>query len=221
MTTPAIAALAAQRADRRITLLTSRAGAEVAALVPEIDSVIAYDPPWMKAAGAVDSPWRDCATIERLRAGGHDAAAIFTVFSQSPLPAALTCHLAGIPARLAHCREKPYGLLSDWLPEPEPEHGVRHEVQRQLDLVAAVGARPARTALSLTIPADAHASALAALRAAGHDPAEPWLLLHPGSTAESRRYPAALYVEAMRTLAERSGRRVAIAGGAGERALVA
>ncbi|MEX2024387.1 MAG: glycosyltransferase family 9 protein [Thermoleophilaceae bacterium] len=221
MSTPAIRALRRQRADRRITLLTSRSGAQAAALVPEIDRTIAYDPPWMKAPAGDDSAWRDCAAIERLRACDLDAAAIFTVFSQSPLPAALTCHLAGIPRRLAHCRENPYRLLTDWVRESEPEQGVRHEVQRQLDLVDSVGARPAGTGLSLEVPEDAAASALAALRDAGQDPAEPWLLLHPGATAPPPRYPLDDYAEAMRLLARRTGRRVVIAGGAGERAAVA
>jgi ADP-heptose:LPS heptosyltransferase len=49
MTRPAIRALRESRAGRRITLLTSRAGAEVARFVPEIDDVIEFDAPWMKA----------------------------------------------------------------------------------------------------------------------------------------------------------------------------
>lgn len=221
MTTPALRALREQRPDRRITLLTSRAGAQLGELIPEVDRAIAYDAPWMKAPGGDGSAWRDCATVERLRACELDAAAIFTVFSQSPLPAALMCQLAGIPLRLAHCRENPYALLSDWVPEREPDQGVRHEVERQLDLVAAVGAGTGREELSLELPAEARWSALAALREAGLDPAEPWLLLHPGASAASRRYPVALYAEAMRDLVERTGRRVAVAGGAADRGTAA
>mgnify|MGYP003350186482 CR=1 FL=1 len=65
------------------------------------------------------------------------AAVIFTVYSQNPLPAALFATWAGIPLRLAYCRENPYALLTDWVPEPEPESFIRHEVQRQIDLVGA------------------------------------------------------------------------------------
>jgi lipopolysaccharide heptosyltransferase II len=220
MTTPAIRALREQRAGRRITLLTSAAGADVARLVPEIDRTIVYEAPWMKPTPAEPSSRADCAMVERLRAGGFDAAAIFTVFSQSPLPAALACHLAGIPDRLAHCREKPYHLLTDWVPETEPEGGTRHEVRRQLDLVGSVGAMTEDTHLSLEVPSAAAAHALDALRHAGHDPDEPWLVLHPGSTAPSRRYPLPLYAEAMRKLCGATGRRVAIVGGIGERDLV-
>ena len=52
MTTPAIRALKESRADRRITVLTSRAGAAIARLVPEIDDVIVYDAPWVKSPDA-------------------------------------------------------------------------------------------------------------------------------------------------------------------------
>lgn len=219
MTTPAMRALREQGDGRRLTLLTSRAGAVAGALVPEVDRVIAHDAPWMKT-GVAPSAWRDCALVERLRASDFDAAVIFTTYSQSPLPAAMTCHLAGIPRQLAHCREKPYALISDWVAEPEPDMPTRHEVQRQLDLVATVGATASDTGLSLAVPPEATVGALRALRNAGIDPARPWLLLHPGATAASRRYPPEHYVEAMRALAGETGRRVAIGGTDDERPLV-
>ncbi len=47
-------------------------------------------------------------------------------------------YVADIPLRLAHCHENPYQLLTDWVKDPEPEDGIRHEVQRQLNLVATI-----------------------------------------------------------------------------------
>ena len=155
MTTPAIRALKQSGPDRTVTLLTSSAGAGIARMVPEVDDVLVYDPPWMKATPPRDDPAPDFAAIEQIRAGSFDAAVIFTVYSQNPLPAAMVCYLAGIPARLAHCRENPYQLLTDWVRETEPESGIRHEVRRQLDLAASVGARTPDDRLSLRPPADA------------------------------------------------------------------
>jgi len=43
MMTPAIRALKEQSPGRRITLLTSRSGAEVASLIPEVDETLRYD----------------------------------------------------------------------------------------------------------------------------------------------------------------------------------
>ena len=80
--------------------------------------------------------------ILRLRRRSFDAAVIFTVYSQSPLPAALLCHLAAIPLRAAFCHENPYQLLTDWVRDPEPAL-ERHEVERQLALVTELGFSPA------------------------------------------------------------------------------
>jgi lipopolysaccharide heptosyltransferase II len=196
MTTPAIRALS--RPGRQITLLTSPAGAEVASLVPEIDEVLVYPAPWLKASERGPSE-DDHRTIEDLRRRRFDGAVIFTVYTQSAWPAALLCHLAGIPRRLAHLREKPYGVLTDWVPDPEPERGIRHEVRRQLDLVATIGARTDDERLSLRVPADAQARVQALLSEL--DLGHRWAVIHPGATAPSRRYPSEHFVEVLRGLA--------------------
>jgi ADP-heptose:LPS heptosyltransferase len=154
MTSPAIRALKHAHANRKITLLTSPAGAEAAALMPEVDDVLIYDAPWMKATHPRHHSRPDIALIDRLRQR-HDAAAIFTVFSQSALPAALLCFLADIPLRLAHCRENPYQLLTHWAPDQEPEQGIRHEVRRQLDLVAGVGCTVRDERIRIHVPKEA------------------------------------------------------------------
>src|SRR5690242_4298357 len=46
MTTPAIHALKATVAGRRLTLLTSRSGAQAAPFIPDIDEVLCFDAPW-------------------------------------------------------------------------------------------------------------------------------------------------------------------------------
>ena len=54
MTTSALRALKENSPGRRVTLLTSPAGAAIAALVPEVDEVIAYDaPPLSFSAGRI------------------------------------------------------------------------------------------------------------------------------------------------------------------------
>src|SRR3954454_21738753 len=117
MMTPAIRALTSGSSGRHITLLTSPSGAAVARLVPEIDDVLIYEAPWVKSTPSRADSAFDRALIRRLHGLRFDAAVIFTTFSQSPLPAALLCHLAEIPLRLAHCREQVYGLLTDRGPE--------------------------------------------------------------------------------------------------------
>jgi lipopolysaccharide heptosyltransferase II len=219
MMTPAIRALRSQRAGRRITLLTSPPGAAVARLVPEIDDVLVYEAPWVKSSPARPDSAFDRAVIGRLRDARFDAAVIFTTFSQSPLPAALVCHLADIPLRLAYCHEKPYGLLTDWVPDPEPDQGIRHEVRRQLDLVATVGARTEDERLSLRVSDRARDAVRRLLCERGIGPGSHWAVLHPGSTAASRRYPPELFAEATRRLVAECGWEIVVTGSVAERSL--
>jgi len=122
--------------------------------------------------------------------------------------------------RLAHCRENPYSLLTDWLPEIEPQGGVRHEVQRQLDLVAHIGCHTQDTRLSYSVPPDAIAWAHRRLRALGIDAGGVWILIHPGATAPSRRYPPELWAQAARRLALEHGCPIVFAGSESDAELV-
>ena len=218
MTTPAIRAL--KRADRQITLLTSKAGAAIAELVPEVDRVISYDPPWMKASLTRLDSQPELAMVKLLRSSRFDAAVIFTVFSQNPLPAAFLCYLADIPLRLAHCHENPYQLLTDWVLDPEPSGGIRHEVRRQLDLVASIGYQLADQRLSLQVPDRHFAKVRSLLTALELDIGQPWVVIHPGATAMSRRYAATGFTEVARRLIRDANGQVVFTGTESERELV-
>jgi lipopolysaccharide heptosyltransferase II len=128
---------------------------------------------------------------------------IFTTFSQSPLPAALFTWMAGIPLRLAHCRENPYQLLTHWVLETDHFElpTIRHEVRRQLDLVEAIGCRTTNDHLSLCVPASACERIKELLTQFQLDQTKPWVVLHPGATAPSRRYPPEGFAEVAQTLA--------------------
>lgn len=219
MTTPALRALKAARPDRQLILLGSRAGCAAAAHIPELDGCIPYAASWVKQAGGGDAA-SDLEMVRHLRDQHFDAAVIFTVYTQSALPAALLCRMAGIPLRLAHCRENPYGLLSDWVAETEPRPQLRHEVRRQLDLVAAVGAHAADERLSFAVSGADHWGARLALRRLGVDPAQPWLLVHPGATAPSRRYPPELFRDALRLVHQRHRLPLVFGGTAAEAGMI-
>jgi lipopolysaccharide heptosyltransferase II len=220
MTSPALRAVRSSGAGRRLTLLTSPAGAGIGRLLPDVDEVLTYPAPWVKAScprpSNLDRSW-----IARLRRSRFDAAVIFTTFSQSPLPAALLCYLADIPLRLAHCRENPYQLLTTWVHEPETERSVRHEVRRQLDLVARVGCQTADERLSRPeLPDRARERVTARLWRLGLERRQGWVLIHPGATAASRRYAPAGFAAAADHLAARMGWRILFAGGSADVDLV-
>ncbi|MHB0958525.1 MAG: lipopolysaccharide heptosyltransferase II [Pirellulaceae bacterium] len=220
MSTPAIRALKCAQPDRHITLLTSPAGAELAGLLPDVDDVMVYESPWMKATPARPDATIDWQFIRHLQAGRFDAAVIFTVFTQNPLPAAMLCYLAEIPLRLAHCRENPYQLLTDWVIDDEPHRRVRHEVRRQLDLVASVECRTEDERLTMRVPDEVRRRVQAMLRARGLSGQRRWLVIHPGASAPSRRYPPEFFAQMAAELTRRHGFQVVLTGTAAERPLV-
>lgn len=224
MTTPAINVLKRAQPDRQITLMTSSAGAEIAPLIPDLDDLIIYDSPWLKAtAPRVDSS-PEYAMIERLRKAQFDAAVIFTVYSQNPLPSAFMCYMAGIPLRLAHCHENPYQLLTDWIKDPEPDQFIRHEVQRQLDLVAQAGCPSLPDAQSepmrLQVPTIAQQRVSQLLKERGIERDRPWVVIHPGATAPSRRYPPESFAIVARQLVQEAQLQVVFTGTPPEKELV-
>jgi len=218
MTTPALRALREAAPGRHLTLLASPAGASIAPYLKDIDDLIVYDAPWVNPAPR-GTPADHAATIQRLAAGRFDAAAIFTVYSQNPLPAAMLCYQAGIARRLAHCRENPYALLTDWIVEPEPHARVRHEVERQLALVDAVGAHVSDPRMRIAVRDEDRDALRARLAMLGIGRDERYVVLHPGATAASRRYPGAQYARALDTLIGTSDCRVLLTGTRDEAAL--
>lgn len=214
MTTPALRALKQAGPGRSLTLLASRAAAALGPFLADVDEVLTYDAPWVKNDG--HDLRADHQMLAELRRSQYDAAVVFTVYSQSPLPAALMCRLAGIPRVLAHCRENPYGLITDWERETEPQQHIRHEVQRQLDLVAHIGADCDDVGLAFATRSEDRHSLREKLAATPVAQADTWMVAHCGASAPSRRYPAEYFVRAFALLGERAGP-IVLTGDASER----
>jgi len=198
MSGPAIRALK-KTFKAHITVLTSSMAAGIAAFMPGIDDVIVFDMPWVK----VELPSNNSALkalITDLQNGNFDAAVIFTVFSQNPLPIAVLAYQAGIPRVLAYCRENPYNLLTDWVPDEEPYTLIRHQVERDLLLVKTIGADTPDCHLQINAPNGLWPGIQQKLQELGVNLLKPWLLLHAGASETKRRYPGELWVDAGRKL---------------------
>lgn len=218
VTTPALHAIKQSLPRATLTLLASPVGAQVARLNPDLDDVIVYQAPWM-------DPWhtlpqdsqREQRMIETLRARSFDAAIIFTSFHQSALPAAYLCYLADIPLRAASSIDGPGSLLTTRHKHPER---MMHEVERGLDLTAALGIDTEERDLVLNVPPQARraiADLLATYRA---NAAHPRVVVHPGCTMPARTYPWEMYVAVIDLLVQRLGATVFLTGAEDERALV-
>jgi ADP-heptose:LPS heptosyltransferase len=198
MTGPALRTLRAHLPAADITFMASRAGAQVAPLLPWVDNLLVHRALWQDLQGVLPfDPAREQALVDTLRAGRFDVAVIFTSFSQSPYPAAFACYLAGIPVRLGQARDFGGAVLSPWVTPPADD---AHQVDRNLHLLQSAGLAPAGRHLELEVPAHIESSADALLRAVGIGDAQPFVALAPGASCAARRYPAARYREVIRLL---------------------
>jgi ADP-heptose:LPS heptosyltransferase len=191
----------------RVVFLAGPAGAEAAGLLPGVDEVVAWRCPWILADPPPVDP-DDVAALTRLvRTLAPDDAVISTSFHQSPLPLALLLRTAGVPRIAAISVDYPGALLDvrhrldDDLPEPE----------RALSLARAAG-------FELPPGDDGRLGVRRPLPAVAYDPG--YVVLHPGTSAPARAWPAELCAEAVEALAD-AGHRVLVTGGPGERALTA
>ena len=220
MTAPALRALKEAVAGRYVTLLTSPSGGVASAYLDDVDQTIIFEAPWMKASSERKSSDHDAEMVLLLRRLRFDAAVIFTVYSQNPLPAAYMCYLADIPLRAAFSRENPYQLLTDWIPETEPQLNIRHEVRRQLDLATLLGAKSHDEKMRLKPTGDALKTVNIHCDAVGLDRRRLWIVIHPGASASSRRYPAEKFAKAARLLVEGMNAQIVFTGTTEEKGLL-
>lgn len=217
MSTPAIKALK-ETFNARITVLTSSMAEGISKLIPEIDETIVFNLPWVKLDSTELADGFNN-IIETISERNFDAAVVFSVYSQNPLPAAMLAWLARIPLRLSYCRENPYHLLTHWVPDKEPFSTINHQVRRDLDLVAKIGAYPVNENLSLAISTESEQSALQKLAQSGADMHRPWLIAHAGVSEEKRQYPFSYWVEACKKIIANTGYQIVFTGSSSERKL--
>jgi ADP-heptose:LPS heptosyltransferase len=178
----------------KITVLTSQMGVVATSLIPEIDEVILYDAPWMKLEDDADADLT-FDIIRKLKLKKFDGCVVFNVYSQNPLAAVMMAYLSGIPLRCAYSRENLYGLLTHWFPDPEPYSLIKHQVQRDLDLVAFLGAVITDEKIKVHIPIIRVLSCKEKLKALlGADVYKPYVILHAGVSEAKRRYPKDLWI---------------------------
>ena len=201
----------------QITMLTSSMAKGIIKHMPEIDDVIIFDLPWVKTADTPD-PETFNRVVSVIKERQFDAAVIFTVFSQSPQPTAMLAYLAGIPKILAYCRENPYHLINNWVPDKEPYDMVEHQVRRDLDLVATVGAFTQNERLKIKVDEDLWPTVAGKLQETGLDLDKPWLLMHAGVSELKREYPLEQWADAGKQLIE-NGYRLILTGSTAERQL--
>ncbi|MEJ7681490.1 MAG: glycosyltransferase family 9 protein [Segetibacter sp.] len=215
MSVPAIRAIK-QTFSSKITVLTSTMAAGIAPYISEIDDVIVFDLPWIKAKEVMANE-AILTLVQLIKERRSDAAVVFTVFSQNAMPAAMITYMAGIPLRLAYSRENPYKLLTNWVPDKEPYTFIQHQVLRELALVNSIGVAADDISLHLNIPATAWKRAEEKLLTTGVDIEKRWLICHAGVSEKKREYPEELWAEAAKKLINEKGFQILFTGAASEK----
>jgi ADP-heptose:LPS heptosyltransferase len=214
MSTPAIKALK-ETFHCHITVLVSTMGAAVVPEIPEIDDAIICDVPWVQTNNvALPSQFHEL--VQRLKERRFDAAVIFTVYSQNPMPSVLLAYLAEIPLRLAYCRENPYHLLTHWIPDEEPYSFIRHQVLRDLELVARIGCIIKDRQLSIRVSEGLWPLVWNKLQSIGIDPEKPWIILHPEVSEQKRKYAVADWIAAGKKILAQKDHQLLITGKSNE-----
>jgi ADP-heptose:LPS heptosyltransferase len=205
---PAVRAIAAGAG--RVTMLTGPTGAHAARLLPGVDDVMDWPCPWI----AADPPPVDRGDIDglvaRLAGAEIDEALVLTSFHQSALPTALLLKMAGVGRVTAISDDYPGSLVD--VRVPSPPDGP--EPVRMLAVARAAGyALP---------PGDDGRLAVRRIPAlpARLRPDEPFVVVHPGTSAPARAYPATGWRDVVLALRDQ-GWSVAVTGSPDETALTA
>lgn len=216
MSSPAIRALK-ETYGCRITVLTSPLAIEAAQLIPEIDETIQTPVAWVKNTRPA-GPDELFSLALYLKSKNFDAAIIFNVYSQNPLPSAMLAWMAGIPKRLGYCRENPYDLLNFWVPDKEPYSYILHQVERDLALVKHTGAVSDDQHIKLKIPLEATVSAREKLTGL-IIPGSGYIVLHAGVSELKRAYPTEKWIELAKQLINKFGLTILFSGSKSEKPL--
>lgn len=224
---PAVRAVAAGRSGEasEVWLLCGPQGAPAGRLLPGVHRVLTWSCPWIAAPAPAPTDEHISELRELVRTCAPDEAVILTSFHQSPLPLALLLRLAGVTTIVGASVDYAGTLLDVRLRPGEDFPEDQPEALRALRIAAAAGyALPAgdegRLRLLPAVSADIRGGdaqpGLMPLKPAAAGPA--YLVVHPGTDAPARSWPATHFRSLVAMLAD-CGFRVAVTGGPREREL--
>jgi ADP-heptose:LPS heptosyltransferase len=218
---PAVRAIADSPEVDEVWFLCSSIGADAARLLPGVDHVLVWDCPWITAS-APPLTAEHLAALDTLVAHcSPGIAVILTSFHQSPLPLALQLRLAGVPRIVGASVDYAGPLLDVRLVPGEDFDEDQPEALRALAIAAAAGFTPAPADDGgLRIEADALLPPGVSALASGDAAARDYVVVHPGASVSSRRWPAENHRQTVLLLNE-AGIDVVVTGGPAEIELTA
>ena len=205
LSTPVIRSLRSAMPDAYLAMMVRPEHRELVEGNPDLNAVILYD-----KEGAEKSWWGSLRFARALRQQRFDAALIL----HSTNRVILVSWLAGIHRRVGYARRLPW-LLTDSIPYIKRE-GNRHELEYNLDLLRLIGVEARERALFVPTTSAQEASIVAFLRDHRLSGSEPLIILHPGASCPSKRWPVRRFASVGDRMAQRHGARIVVVTGPGE-----
>ncbi len=207
MTLPALAALARNFPEARLSVLTRPWAAGVYRNQPGLEAVLTDD-----RQGGHRGLGGRLKLARDLRRRGFDLAVLF----QNAFGAALVCALAGIPQRWGYARDGRSFLLTRAV-EVQPADRFMHEAFYYLELLERLGLEASFTQPRLAVPPEKIQKFKKIFKKAGPADWSAPLILAPGAAfGSAKRWPVANFARAASLILERRPSGVVILGGAGE-----
>lgn len=210
---PAVRAVAASPDVDEVWFLCSSIGASAARLLPGVDRVVVWDCPWITQLAPAATPEHLAVLAAIIDDCSPATAVILTSFHQSPLPLALLLRARAVRRIVGASVDFAGSLLDVRLRPGEDLEEDQPEAERALAIAAAGG---------FTLPSeDDGRLRIDEARFAESVPdtlPERFVVVHPGASVASRRWPEELHAETVRLL-QGEGVEVVVTGGPDETSL--
>jgi heptosyltransferase-2 len=223
LTLPMLEALRRNAPEAELTLVVRPEARELARACPAVDRVLAFEPGGDGRLAELGRHIRAWGFAARHFWGHRPDLAIVPRLDLDVYHATVLAYLSGSPRRVAYservsqkkaARNAGYDqLVTDRL----EGRSVKHEVERNLDVVRALRGTVGTAGFSLALPAEAGRYADAALAELGAE--GPLIALGLGAGEAKRRWPVDRYVELGRWLVSELDARLVVVGGPGEEPL--
>ncbi|MDD5449865.1 MAG: lipopolysaccharide heptosyltransferase II [Candidatus Omnitrophica bacterium] len=201
LSTPVIKAVRKAYPDAFISMMVSSYAKDVVEGSPFLNKVIAFD---KKKHGGL---FGTAAFVSKLRKNNFD-----TAFVLHPVKRIhIILWLAGIKRRIGY--DKKWGfLLTDRIPHKK-QFGEKHEIDYNLDVIRSAGINTDDKALYVPVRPEARSKVEAILKDNGFTDKDEFIVMHPGASCPSKRWPAERFGWAADELIERFHKKVVVVAG--------
>jgi lipopolysaccharide heptosyltransferase II len=210
LSTPVLSAIKRSFPTASITMLVAPAAEQLVAGHPHLDAILTDD-----EAGEHGGMAGLLKLAKRIRASRFDAAIVL----HPTLRLALVCALSRIPVRLGTAY-RAYSFLFNIRVKQHRKKSGRHEMDLNLDLVSAIGAKLDAVEFFFHIPQAARDRVGYVLKERAIDPQQGYIVLHPGSGSSALDWSAENFGELAKRIFDEWNIPIVITGSKGEKELV-